>query len=845
MKRHWRPDGLFLLAGLLWTIMALSGWNQDQYIDFVTDPADITEAHVNIPVRLTISAASGKTNANCIGFFTALGSSWKKVAVEIDGSGQEELVQCLLYDATAKIAEYWTCIPQMSTSSAHTIRLYYDENHADNPKVLGKTPYGYIAITDAAYPSSTSRWINKQNRVRIVASAITDQTEKRGLVQLVFDGSSGASNIGECWIGKAASSGNPYDFDGNQVQVTFGGNPGVLVDKVVYSDLIEPADWLDGSFDVIVSYSTSNVDNKLPYKNVTGWTNYSASLVSPDESGMTVPNQSYSSDTECYHLVGLRNYPAQSKIWQSYTWAYDLNDDVDGTGSDPLIDATGKISTPAILYDTPDNWDGPFSENKIGRYIKFDGVAREIETESVAYIGVCEFACRFLSGDDLTTTFASPSPRFIPSSSRWLVAEVLDDSGTMKARVYGLCSTYGNTFSSWITYGSSRSGWFYGAIAAGSLSSSYDHSIIDRLAGVIDTATAPAGYPSMPVQIGQKYTNVYQKTEFACCRLLPLEKATLAWLKTMALGDSDTLFTVTYHGSNPGTPGDINSSLPFMTCLIAASYAEGGSIDAALPSMTCQMADDSYFFGDIGASIPALTCEMYGGRPHYIEASIPAMTGLFIEAGNHIVAELPLMYATFENSHLSGAMALPKMTCRMDAGASLESSLARMEISDAVGYSGYVADISAELPGLETEGYIGALLGASLPNLACFMFINTGYDVWLAGALPRLTGQLQGQSEVLCGIDAKLTRVTGRLTGNTNGVGNIAAELPALVISDGTVFNGLVGRASSRLPRMRARLAGAVSDVTAIEAEIPAMLIDGVILSDCVAVLHHIRGAVR
>jgi hypothetical protein len=83
------------------------------------------------------------------------------------------------------------------------------------------------------------------------------------------------------------------------------------------------------------------------------------------------------------------------------------------------------------------------------------------------------------------------------------------------------------------------------------------------------------------------------------------------------------------------------------------------------------------------------------------------------------------------------------------------------------------------------------------------------------------------------------------LTGNTNGVGNIAAELPALVISDGTVFNGLVGRVSSRLPRMRARLAGTVSDVTAIEAEIPGMLIDGVILSDCVTVLHHIRGAVR
>lgn len=832
--------------------MALSGWNQDQYIDFVTDPGDITEAHENIPVRLAISATSGKTNTSCIGFFAALGSNWRKVAVEIDGSGVEEYAQCLLYDTTAKIAEYWACIPQMSTSSAHTIRLYYDQNHADNPKILDKSPAGFLKITDTVEPTSTARWVNKQNRVRIAASAITDQTEKRGLVQLRFYGTGGAATIGQCWIGRAASSGNAYDFDGNQVQVKFGGNTSVVVPYGSYvdSDLIEPVEWIDGSFDIIVSYSTITDQgyDKLPYKNVTGWTNYSAGLASPDESGMTVPNQSYASDTECYHLGYVENIPLHHLIWQSYRFAYDMNDDVAGTGDDPFADASGRYADAAALYDTVGNWDGPFSENKIGRYVELDGIAREFEINTGGtFFGVCEFAGRFLSGDELTTTFVSPSPNFIPSSwTRYIAAEFLDDSGTMKARVVGLNSTYGTTTSNWITYGSNRDDWFYGAISAGSASSSRDHSIINRLTGAIDTQTDPNTYAYIVLpQIGRKYDSAYQKTEFAFCRVLPIAKATLAWLKTMALGDSDTLFTVSYHGSDPGTPGDINSSLPAMTCSITASVAETGQIDASLPAMTCFMLDDTLRFGDIDASIPAMTCEMAGGPAANIDAVIPAMTGLFIEAGNHIVAELPLMYATFENSHLSGAMALPKMTCRMDAGASLESSLARMEISEAVGYSGYVADLSAELPNLEAEGNTGALLRAKLPGLTCSMFINTGYDVWLSGSLPRLTGQLQGDSEVLCHISAKLSRISGRLTANTNGVGHIAASLPAMEISGGTVFNGLVGTVSSRIPRMRARLTGTVSDVTAIEAEIPAMLIDGVILSDCVAVLHHIRGAVR
>jgi len=838
--------------------MALSGWNQDQYIDFVTDPADITEAHENIPVRLVVCATSGKNGANCIGFFTTLGSNWKKVAVEIDGSGESEPVYCGHYSEEENYAEYYVKIKTASTSSPHTIRLYFDETHADNNFVCNKSTTGTYEFTYSYASSSTSRWVNKQNRTRISASILADQTIYRPFVRVGFMGLlNSAVTIGECWVGRAASSGNPYDFDGNQVQVTFnGGNtslplPQYTTDRPIWSDPCLPVEWFDGTFDIIVSYSTINDQGfkKLRYTTKSGWTNYSASLASPDESGDTVPGQSYSSDTEVYHFFGIMLDTPGYVVWISYAYAWDFNDDVAGTGSDPFYDA--KLKREAILNDSPDNWDGPFLDNQLGRYIRFDGVGRYFDylmSGTGLYYHTCEFAVRFLTGDEVTTYVQQPGPAASSTGARYLAAGVNDNSGTMQARVIGYSGTYGTSTGNWITYGNSRDDWLYGALRAGNQAKtvSTDHSLIERLTGTEEavTGTSGAAYIQGP-RIGRTYTGTYQKVECAFCRVLPNEKATIAWLKTMALGDGDALFTVSYNGPDVGEIGTINSSLPSMTCQIAASYAEGGNIDAALPSMTCQMADDSFFFGDIGASIPALTCEMYGGRPHYIGASIPAMTGLFIEAGNHIVAELPLMYATFENSHLSGAMALPKMTCRMDAGASLESSLARMEICDAVGYSGYVADISAELPGLEAEGYIGALLGASLPNLACFMFINTGYDVWLAGALPRLTGQLQGQSEVLCGIDAKLTRVTGRLTGNTNGVGNIAAELPALVISDGTVFNGLVGRASSRLPCMKARLAGAVSDVTAIEAEIPAMLIDGVIQSDCGMVLHHVRGAVR
>ncbi|MEQ9347748.1 MAG: hypothetical protein RIG26_15010 [Thalassospira sp.] len=99
-------------------------------------------------------------------------------------------------------------------------------------------------------------------------------------------------NIDKCYIGHAAASGNAWDFDGNQVQVTFStGSAGFTLTsgQTITSD--EIAFSLDDSKDLIVAFdwSTGGTLGARGKASQTGWSVYEKNTSGTDESQDSTP----------------------------------------------------------------------------------------------------------------------------------------------------------------------------------------------------------------------------------------------------------------------------------------------------------------------------------------------------------------------------------------------------------------------------------------------------------------------------------------------------------------------------------------------------------------------------
>ncbi len=95
-------------------------------------------------------------------------------------------------------------------------------------------------------------------------------------VRLTIAEASGLNvQIDEFWIGHPAASGDAYDFDGNQAQVTFNtGNPGFTLTgpgTIVSDDITFN---LDSSKDIIFSFFVPASPGNIPYRSIVGVTNY-------------------------------------------------------------------------------------------------------------------------------------------------------------------------------------------------------------------------------------------------------------------------------------------------------------------------------------------------------------------------------------------------------------------------------------------------------------------------------------------------------------------------------------------------------------------------------------------
>ena len=135
-------------------------------------------------------------------------------------------------------------------------------------------------------------------RIRIPASALS--TSGTTVAVKLRAHSSDALNISAAWIGHAAGSGNAWDFDGGQVQLTFSGSNTVAIGggTEATSDYVEFA--LDETQDVIVSFQTSSNTRVRQNTGATGWSSHAKASAS--EAGTTAPT-GYSNEANTNYSV--------------------------------------------------------------------------------------------------------------------------------------------------------------------------------------------------------------------------------------------------------------------------------------------------------------------------------------------------------------------------------------------------------------------------------------------------------------------------------------------------------------------------------------------------------------
>jgi len=157
-----------------------------------------------------------------------------------------------------------------STSSSTTTSTQSTSTTTTTEVPPCKDPANYAYDAPQEWTHNESNWAGRTMRYIIPASSLRAGGSE---VSVYFTWFGLDYEIGKCYIGHQASSGHEYDFDGNQVQVTFnGGFPGATVtspgewsDQVAFS--------LDPSKNLVVAVYF--VDNGIPRgplePNVTGY----------------------------------------------------------------------------------------------------------------------------------------------------------------------------------------------------------------------------------------------------------------------------------------------------------------------------------------------------------------------------------------------------------------------------------------------------------------------------------------------------------------------------------------------------------------------------------------------
>lgn len=268
-------------------------------------------------------------------------------------------------------------IPTITASSSVQGRLAWDITQPNNDNFVSHTAEDDTTIfsetNDTWYVGATAY----TKRVRIDKDVLA-----AGGCQFQIEFGRGSNNytIDKLYIGEAADSGNDWDFDGNQVQVFFGGS----ASKTITADgtLSDPADLpFDGKKDLIIAYYQAFDAAWYRTGNpagVQGW------VLAGDSAADDAPS-GYSTNSNWGLINSIISISPSKAVWDSdFVAVYHMAQNPTG-GADSLFDSTiyGNHGTP---QGTPELVNGI-----IGKAFDFDGTDSE-------YILIGDHASLDLSG---------------------------------------------------------------------------------------------------------------------------------------------------------------------------------------------------------------------------------------------------------------------------------------------------------------------------------------------------------------------------------------------------------------------------------------------------------------
>lgn len=115
--------------------MSLSGWDENKKLK-LTIPAQSSEL-TDFPVLVNLASDSGVSNFDCSAVFEELGTSSKKIAIEIGDTGNQCYVEIENWDTDN--AQLWVKVLTLSASVPTVLNLYYDSMQSDNTIYIGDT----------------------------------------------------------------------------------------------------------------------------------------------------------------------------------------------------------------------------------------------------------------------------------------------------------------------------------------------------------------------------------------------------------------------------------------------------------------------------------------------------------------------------------------------------------------------------------------------------------------------------------------------------------------------------------------------------------------------------------
>ena len=256
-------------------------------------------------------------------------------------------------------------VPSIPTSGTY-LNFYYDETQPDNTAYVGSA--GDVNSIFVGDPGSSDEGWGGSYQLRVVI----DQSELNSggnRVKIKLQHVSQNWSVDEMWVGNQADSGDAYDFDGNQVQVTFNGGDtsSGTVSEEIYTDIVSFN--LDLSKSIIVSLDVSTT-SYVPKASGTGKNVRCYYKAVAGESGDSdVTGYTALTQGDIFAIRDVVSVPA-AEVWDdNFVAVYHMAQDPSGTAPQ-MLDSTKNNRN---MTSRGSMVSSDLIEGVTGRAVSFDG----------------------------------------------------------------------------------------------------------------------------------------------------------------------------------------------------------------------------------------------------------------------------------------------------------------------------------------------------------------------------------------------------------------------------------------------------------------------------------------